>query len=228
MKIITIAGAHACGKTSVVLKTADLLTSTNLKAGVIKLDCIMSDDDAIYEHAGISCKKYLSGNTCPDHCFASHAEEFWSWGKAQNLDILIIESAGLCGRCSPHIRNIPAVCVIDCLSGVTSPFKAGPMLKYADYIVVTKGDLVSPAEREVFYNNIRRANLKARITFINGLSGQGAYRLANYIRQSEEIDTLTGTFLRHSMPSAVCTFCSGQVKIGSNGAGGRIKWESRT
>ena len=70
--------------------------------------------------------------------------------KGEKLDLLITESAGLCGRCSPHIRDIPAVCVIDCLSGITAPQKIGPMLRYADFIAVTKGDLVSPAEREEF------------------------------------------------------------------------------
>ena len=33
--------------------------------------------------------------------------------------MLITESAGLCNRCSPHISEIPAVCVIDSLSGAT-------------------------------------------------------------------------------------------------------------
>lgn len=142
------------------------------------------------------------------------------------MDILITESAGLCGRCSPHIKTVPAVCVIDCLSGITAPLKSGPMLKFADVIIVTKGDLVSPAEREVFLNNINITNPKARVIFINGLSGQGAYRFADYITSTEPVEEISGKFLRFTMPAAVCTFCSGQMKIGKNpGAGGRIKWK---
>lgn len=224
MKLITVAGPHACGKTSVILKTSELLKQKGQKPGVIKFDCITSSDDEIYKEAGVLCQKYLSGNTCPDHCFASNAEDVFKWGEDSGLDVLIIESAGLCGRCSPHLRNIPAVCVIDCLSGITAPYKMGPMLKYADYIIVTKNDLVSPAEREVFLHNIHLANPKARVTFINGLSGQGAYRLADYITNASDIPALTGAFLRFTMPAAMCTFCSGQIKIGSSGAGGRIKW----
>lgn len=150
MKMITVAGAHACGKTSVILKTAELLLKENCRPGVMKLDCISSEDDRIYSAAGITNVKYISGNICPDHYFADSISDIFQWGLKEKLDLLITESAGLCGRCSPHIRDIPAVCVIDCLSGITAPQKIGPMLRYADFIAVTKGDLVSPAEREVF------------------------------------------------------------------------------
>ena len=150
MKMITVAGAHACGKTSVILKTAELLLKENCRPGVMKLDCISSEDDRIYSAAGITNVKYISGNICPDHYFADSISDIFQWGLREKLDLLITESAGLCGRCSPHIRDIPAVCVIDCLSGITAPQKIGPMLRYADFIAVTKGDLVSPAEREEF------------------------------------------------------------------------------
>lgn len=227
MRMITFAGAHACGKTAVILKTAELLAGRRLSVGVMKLDCISSEDDRIYERAGIPAVKYLSGNICPDHHFASLAGEVFSWGRERGLDVLITESAGLCGRCAPHIRELPAVCVIDCLSGITAPLKMGPMLKYADFIAVTKSDLISPAEREVFLYYIRLANPRARVCFINGLSGQGAYRLADFILEAEETEEIRGKYLRFTMPAAVCSFCAGQMEIGVSGAGGRIKWPER-
>lgn len=224
MRMTTFAGAHACGKTAVIVKTVELLAQRKISAGVMKLDCISSNDDRVYEKAGIPVVKYLSGNTCPDHHFASLVEEVFAWGQNRGLDVLITESAGLCGRCAPHIRELPAVCVIDCLAGITAPLKVGPMLKYADFIAVTKSDLVSPAEREVFLYYIRMANPRARVCFINGLSGQGAYRLADFILGAEETANVAGKFLRFTMPAAVCSFCSGQMKIGVSGSGGRIKW----
>ncbi len=225
MRVVTFAGAHACGKTAAILKAAGVLIGRGISVGVMKLDCISSDDDQAYEKAGIPSVKYLSGNICPDHYFASLAEEVFDWGREQKLDVLVTESAGLCGRCAPHIRGIPAVCVIDCLSGITAPFKAGPMLKYADFIAVTKGDLVSPAEREVFLHYIHQANPRARVSFMNGLTGQGAYRLADDMLRGEEIEEIRGKFLRFTMPAAVCTFCAGQLRIGASGSGGRIKWQ---
>lgn len=229
MKLITFAGSHACGKTAAILKACNLISSSGKKTGVMKLDCISSGDDFVYKNNSIPCLKYICGNMCPDHFFASHVPEIFQWGLENNLDVLITESAGLCGRCAPHIKEVPAVCVIDCLAGITSPLKAGPMLFYADYIVITKSDLVSPAEREVFLKNVRYANSRAKITFINGLSGQGAYRLSSFILNSNEIDSVNNKFLRFTMPAASCNFCSGQMWIGTNNsekksAGGRIKW----
>jgi hypothetical protein len=65
------------------------------------------------------------------------------WGLAGGLDFLFTESAGLCNRCSPHIHGVFSLCVIDCLSGTNTPKKIGPMLRCADLVVVTKGDIVS-------------------------------------------------------------------------------------
>lgn len=224
MKLITFAGTHACGKTSVILKAGEFLKNKGKTVGVMKLDCISSGDDEIYRKNSIPVIKCISGNMCPDHFFASHINEFFEWGKSQKLDVLITESAGLCGRCAPHLRNVSAVCVIDCLAGISSPFKAGPMLFYADYIAVTKGDLVSPAEREVFLHNIKLANSRARVNFINGLSGQGSLRLSDFIFSSDEIHSVSDKFLRFTMPCASCNFCSGQTWVGNNKSNGRIKW----
>jgi hypothetical protein len=98
------------------------------------------------------------------------------------------------------------------------------MLFYADYIVITKGDLISPAEREVFLRNIHYANSRAKVSFINGLSGQGSSKLAAFIKDSPEIKAVTDKFLRFRMPSASCNFCSGQTWVGNSKEGGRIKW----
>ena len=224
MKMLTFAGAHACGKTSVIIKTAAILNETGLKTGVMKLDCIFSDDDSLYRAAGITNIKMISGNVCPDHFFAVSVPQVFEWGLENRLDVLITESAGLCGRCAPHIRDIPAVCVIDCLAGISAPAKTGPMLRYADHIIITKADLVSPAEREVFLHNVRIANTRARISLINGLTGQGAYRLAAYIRQQGETEEIRGKYLRFTMPSAECSYCAGQTVIDDAPAAGRSKY----
>lgn len=224
MKLITFAGVHACGKTAAIIKTIPLLKTHGLDVGVMKLDCISTDDDQVYFKNSIKVLKFISGNMCPDHFFASHIQQIYNWGLEQKLDVLITESAGLCGRCAPHIREVPAVCVIDCLEGINAPYKVGPMLFYADFIIVTKGDLVSPAEREVFLKNVQYANSKATVVFLNGLSGQGAYRLANFILSSKETLSIKGKHLRFTMPAASCNYCSGQIVVGEERNGGRIKW----
>ncbi len=223
MKLITVSGPPSSGKTSVILKAAECLKAENMKIGIIKFDCLSTYDDVLYEKAGIPVKVGLSGNLCPDHFFISNIEECARWGETQGFDILISESAGLCNRCSPHIREVLAVCVIDNLSGVNTPQKIGPMLKYADVVVVTKGDIVSQAEREVFSFKVKQANPKAFVIYVNGINGQGAYDLAATFRNASEISGLEGRRLRFTMPAALCSYCLGETKIGEDYQTGNVK-----
>ena len=71
----------------------------------------------------------------------------------------------------------------------------------------------STGEREVFLHNIRLANSRAKINFINGLSGQGSSRLSSFIASSEEISTVSDKFLRFTMPAASCNFLFAQIAL---------------
>ncbi|PLX68696.1 MAG: hypothetical protein C0603_05965 [Denitrovibrio sp.] len=224
MRFVTVSGPPSSGKTSVILKTIEALTQSGMKSGVVKFDCLYTDDDKLYEAKGIPVKKGLSGALCPDHYFVSNVSESFEWGKKQGVDILISESAGLCNRCSPHIKEILAVCVIDNLSGINTPKKIGPMLKSADIVIITKGDIVSQAEREVFASRVAAVNPKASIMHVNGITGQGAFELSTLFADEEtETDTLNGKSLRFSMPSALCSYCLGEKRIGAEYQMGNVR-----
>jgi Ni2+-binding GTPase involved in maturation of urease and hydrogenase len=197
--------------------------SSGLKAGVVKFDCLTTDDDKLFQTLDIPVRVGLSGNLCPDHYFVSNIEECIQWGKMLELDYLISESAGLCNRCSPHAKGVLAICVIDNLMGINTPKKVGPMLKFADIVIITKGDIVSQAEREVFAFKVRQANAKARIMHINGITGQGTTELATLFDQANDIETLEGGKLRFSMPAALCSYCLGETKIGKDYQLGNVK-----
>jgi Ni2+-binding GTPase involved in maturation of urease and hydrogenase len=215
MNLVIFSGPPSSGKTSIILKTIDSMKKRDIKAGVVKFDCLSTDDDILYEKAGIPVKKGLSGALCPDHYFASNIEEVVQWGVKSGLDLLVTESAGLCNRCSPYIREIKGVCVIDNLSGINTPKKIGPMLKAADIVVITKGDIVSQAEREVFSSKVNSVNPKATIMHINGLTGQGAYELSTLLYDEDsQLETVQGMELRYPMPSALCSYCLGETRIG--------------
>ena len=107
-----------------------------------------------------------------------------------------------------------AVCVIDNLMGINTPKKIGPMLRFADIIVITKGDIVSQAEREVFAYKVRQSNTKATIMFVNGITGQGISELTSLLYDAPEVETLQGGSLRFSMPAALCSYCLGETRIG--------------
>lgn len=224
MNLVTVSGPPSSGKTAVILKTAEALIAQGKMVGVAKFDCLSTEDDKIYEKAGIPVQKGLSGALCPDHYFVSNIEEVTRWGVESGLDLLISESAGLCNRCSPYIKEIGAVCVIDNLSGINTPKKIGPMLKSADVVVITKGDIVSQAEREVFASRVALVNPRATVIHINGLTGQGAFELSTLIYEEErDTSSVKGKELRFPMPSALCSYCLGETRIGEQFQMGNVR-----
>lgn len=211
---ITFSWPPSSGKTSVIMKIIKNFLQKNIKVWVVKMDCLMTDDDKVYAELWIPVKKALSANICPDHFFVSNVEEIFQWWKKQDLEILITESAWLCNRCSPYIKDIKSVCVIDNLSGINTPKKIWPMLKLADIVVVTKWDIVSQAEREVFISRIKTVNPKAIVMNINWLNWQWAYELSNLLLEDKNlIETLEWMALRFSMPTAVCSYCLWETRI---------------
>ncbi len=223
MRFLTISGPPSAGKTSVILRVIEALQARERKIGVVKFDCLLTDDDQRYAAKGVLVKKGLSGALCPDHYFVSNIEACVAWGRENGCEYLISESAGLCNRCSPHINAITAVCVIDNLSGINTPRKIGPMLKSADIVVITKGDIVSQAEREVFASRVKQVNPGAVIMHVNGITGQGAFELTSLFEEASDIDTLKGKTLRFSMPSALCSYCLGETRIGEEHQTGNVR-----
>jgi len=223
MKLVTIAGPPSSGKTAVTIKAIASLQREGVHVGVVKFDSLSTQDQSLFEKQDVTVTTGLSGNLCPDHFFVSNASDCLSWGVHKGFDLLVIESAGLCNRCAPHIQGVLAVCVIDNLSGVDTPKKIGPMLKMADVVIITKGDIVSQAEREVFAYRVRQVNTNATIMHVNGLTGQGGHELGRLLLNAPETGELEGRLLRFSMPAALCSYCLGQRKIGSDYQMGNVK-----
>jgi Ni2+-binding GTPase involved in maturation of urease and hydrogenase len=215
MHLITVAGPPSSGKTSVLLRTLEVLRQDGVQLGVVKFDCLNSDDHMIYQQASIPVKKGLSGVLCPDHYFVSNIDRIVEWASGQNLDMVIAESAGLCNRCSPHLKGALAVCVIDNMSGLHTPRKIGPMLKLADVVVITKGDIVSQAEREVFMYRVQSVAPRVTVIPVNGRNGQGAFALAKQFHNAPLLEgSIDHLRLRFPMPAALCSYCLGETRVG--------------
>ncbi len=224
MRLAIISGPPSSGKTSIIIKTALSLMETGYKVGVMKFDCLYTNDDEVYAKNNILAKKGLSGGLCPDHFFISNIEDCVTWALEESLDVLFVETAGLCNRCSPYIKDITAICTIDNLSGINTPKKIGPMLKSADIVTITKSDIVSQAEKEVFASKVSFVNPKSKILHVNGLTGQGSEELAKLILKNElKIDSLEGYKLRFPMPAALCSYCLGETRIGKAYQLGNVK-----
>ncbi len=158
MRLVTVAGPPSVGKTALFLKVAARLRDDGAQVGVVKFDALSTTDDVAYAALGLPVRVGLSAGLRPDHFFVSNIDDCVAWGKRTARDVLIVETAGLCNRCSPHIRGVLAICVVDDLAGIHTPRKIGPMLRLADVVAITKGDIVSQAEREMFAFNVRLAD----------------------------------------------------------------------
>ncbi len=230
-KIILFSGASAVGKSAVLKFLLPSLREEGATPCVCKIDCIQTQDGHLFQNLGFPCVTGLSGDICPDHYLVSNLLELWSWADSQSCDTLVIETAGLCHRCSPATKQMSAGCVLDCTTSSKAPAQLGPMLEQADFVALTKIDMVSQAEREIIVWNIKQINPSAEIFTIDGLAGYGIEPLARWLSDQSIVANYENDCLRHTMPSGVCSYCVGEFRVGSafqQGVVGKIDFKEAT
>ncbi len=211
MKLVVVAGTPGSGKTSVLMHAVRDLKKGGIKPALVKVDCMWTEDDLRFKRLEVPVCVGLSKDMCPDHYAIYNVDEMMAWASDQGADVLLSETAGLCLRCAPYPDQCLAICVIDVTTGPNTPLKVGPLLTTADVAVITKGDLVSQAEREVFRERILEANPRCRIVEANGLSGKGSAEIADLVKSWPEISG--EMVLRHNPPLAICTLCTGELRV---------------
>jgi len=215
MRMILLTGGAAVGKTAVLKSLVPRLQALGTLPCAVKIDCLHTQDGEALRAMGVPTVVGLAEDICPDHFLVSNLPELWGWAAAQGCDNLLIETAGLCHRCSPATASSVSVCVLDCTASAHAPRKLGPMLDQADIVVLTKIDLVSQAEREIIAAAVNELNPAAQVFGVDGLVGYGIEALADRIIQLPEQDSYEGDRLRHTMPSGVCSYCVGEQRVGS-------------
>jgi Ni2+-binding GTPase involved in maturation of urease and hydrogenase len=213
MKLVICAGPATTGKTSVLRHAARKLLAAGQRVAFIKLDVQYAEEDVeLARELGIPTRKVYSGELCPDHCGVMVLGDALAWAAKERSNILLVETAGLCLRCSPYVDHGLGIVVIEATSGMNLPLKIGPMLSLADIAVVTKVDRVSQAEREVFRARIMEAAPKVIIREVNALHGIGIDPLVDRIMATP--DAVQPMQLRGSPPVGTCTICVGKKDIG--------------
>lgn len=211
MKLIMCAGPPTSGKTTVLRQVARRLLNKGRRLAYLKIDVQFADEDEIFRNEfAIPAKKIYSGDLCPDHAGVLVLGDAVKWAEEEGAD-LIVETAGLCLRCAPYIAGALGIVVLEATSGMNLPRKIGAMLTLADIAVVTKIDLVSQAEREVFRANIMDA-AKLDVLEADALRGIGIDRLVRRIERAEHV--IMPLMLKGSPPVATCTICAGKKNIG--------------
>jgi Ni2+-binding GTPase involved in maturation of urease and hydrogenase len=214
MKLVIFAGPPTCGKTTVIRQVIKRMISKNLKPSFVKIDVLYADEDeTINKEFGIPTKKIYSGELCPDHCNVVVLDEVVEWAEKQGSDYLFVETAGLCLRCSPYVENSLGVVVLEATSGMNLPRKIGPMLTLADISVITKIDLISQAEREVFRYRVLEAARDITVVETNALYGIGIDPIVRNILKTNDIEF--PMYLRGNPPVGTCTICVGKKEIGA-------------
>jgi Ni2+-binding GTPase involved in maturation of urease and hydrogenase len=212
MKVIICAGPPTSGKTTVLKQIIKKLKAKGQNVAYMKIDVQYADEDILFrEEFGMPTKKVYSGDLCPDHCNVVVLGDAIKWAKELDVYALFVETAGLCLRCSPYIENSLGIVILEATSGMNLPRKIGPMLSLADIAVVTKIDLVSQAEREVFRANINDT-VKIVVIETNALHGINIEHVIRRIEATQEIKELL--FLKGNPPVGTCTICVGKKEIG--------------
>lgn len=214
MKVVVCAGPPTSGKTTVLKQVLRKLLSQGGKPAYLKIDVQYADEDEIFaSEFNIPARKVYSNDLCPDHCNVIVLGDAIDWAKNEQSDILFVETAGLCLRCSPYIETSLGIVVLEATSGMKLPKKIGPMLSLADIAVVTKIDLVSQAEREVFRANINEA---ANVTVIetDALHGINIDHIVKCVNKMDEL--VEPSLLRGNPPVGTCTICVGKKEIGKD------------
>lgn len=223
MKLLIIAGPPSAGKTTVARQIIkQYLPETRIC--YLKIDVVRAFEDIeLAEEFHIPTKKVYSGDVCPDHVGILVVSDAISWAEQEKADILIVESAGLCLRCSPFLTQSLGIVVVSAIAGIHTPFKMSAMLGLSDIAVVTHTDLISQAEKEVFRERICEVNNSLDIIETNAIQGTGLRYLFRAIENQEPIQDPGSITLLGAPPLGVCTICVGKREIGWQNHFGMIR-----
>jgi Ni2+-binding GTPase involved in maturation of urease and hydrogenase len=212
-----IAGKTALAK-QIVRNLKDELAISFLKIDVVKA----YEDIELKNEFNIHTHKIYSGDLCPDHAEVMIVGDSIDWAEKNKSDLLLIESAGLCLRCSPYLTQGLGIAVLSSISGIHAPEKMSTMISLADIVVVTKTDLVSQAEREVMAQKIKEVHPNIKIIETNTLQGTALHQLYKAIQSSGEINK-SNLYLKGNPPIGTCTICVGKKEIGWQNHFGVVK-----
>lgn len=209
MKVAIVAGGQGAGKTALLLHVLRHARSAGIQGGVFKIDALDAGDEAVFQAAGFPATGHAAGDVCPDHEAMVVLGRAWDWAQGVGLDLLCIETAGLCHRCSPFLKRAFALCVVSGLAHLGTPEGMRPMVESADCVVLTKTSLISPAERQVFTARLRAIQPAGRVLTADGLTGEGTGDVAAAVLAVRDIRFLDVEPLRSALPMGFCHFCQG-------------------
>lgn len=214
MKLLIFAGPPSTGKTAVARKVISQLWEKS-EIAYLKIDVVRAfEDEELAAEFGIPTRKIYSGDLCPDHVGIMVLRDAITWAEKLGAEYLIVESAGLCLRCTPFTTQSLGIIVLSAVSGTNTPLKMSPMIALADIAIVTKTDLVSQVEKEVFRERVKEVAPAIDIIETNAIEGTCLRYLFQAIEEAPPVENIDSIVLRGAPPVGVCTICVGKKEIG--------------
>jgi Ni2+-binding GTPase involved in maturation of urease and hydrogenase len=210
--LIVVAGPPSAGKTAVVRAVVPVLAPPEA-VGYLKVDVVSTREVDALARLGWTCRALVDEAACPDQLLFDRLPR--ELEALADRSLVVVETAGLCARCAPYLRESLAVAVLEALAGVESALKQGPLLTEADLCVVTHGDRLAPAEREVFASRLAE-HFPREIVWFDGLTRLGLPRLLRLVHAAlASVPPTTGGPLtpRSAPPRLYCSLCLGRREL---------------
>jgi hydrogenase nickel incorporation protein HypB len=170
---INILSSPGSGKTTLLQKTIELLSS-KFRCGVIVGDLETDNDARRLRETGAPVVQISTGTLC--HLDAGMVSRAFSEIEPEKLKILFVENVGnLVCPATFDLGEGLRLALLSTTEGEDKPLKYPPMFRFADVVIVSKGDLAEVCEfkRELMLANILQINPKAQIFEVSSKTGEG-------------------------------------------------------
>lgn len=218
-KLIVVAGPPSAGKTSVIRALVPQLAEPHA-VGYLKVDVVRTREADTLARLGWACRALVDETACPDHVLFQNLSAELDALAGRRL--VVVETAGLCARCAPYVRQGLAVAVLEATAGAEAARKQGPLLTAADLCVVTHGDRLGPAEREVFAAQVAALLPPGALLWLDALTQTGLPRVLRRLRPAlDAMPFLPAGPLapRSAPPRLYCSLCLGRRDLVVSPAG---------
>ncbi|MFH1530875.1 MAG: hypothetical protein ABIK09_09110 [Pseudomonadota bacterium] len=209
--LIVVAGTPSSGKTALLRRLIPELTGGGRRVASAELRCDPPPAGAAHPWPGHHVE--VDEAYCPDHALVRRLDGLLD--RAEGADVLALETAGLCARCSPFPARAFGIFTVDLTGGLRLPGKVGPMLETCDLCVCTRPDRVTGTERTLFQGALRAVSPDLPVHFVNGLTGEGARAVVSRVEGWLAAGGGSGALeMRRPLPQFFCSFCLGRTEVG--------------